>query len=41
MQTSNSVLPDQMTTTDAASFLEFDGVAKIYPTAKGSYTVLE
>jgi nitrate/nitrite transport system ATP-binding protein len=42
MQTSNSVLPDQMTTTDAAaSFLEFDSVAKIYPTAKGSYTVLE
>jgi nitrate/nitrite transport system ATP-binding protein len=41
MQIYNSVLPDQMTTTDAASFLEFDGVAKIYPTAKGSYTVLE
>jgi nitrate/nitrite transport system ATP-binding protein len=44
MQTSNSVLPDQMSTnstTDAPSFLEFDSVAKIYPTAKGSYTVLE
>jgi nitrate/nitrite transport system ATP-binding protein len=40
MQTSNSVIPDQMTT-DSTSFLEFDSVAKIYPTAKGSYTVLE
>jgi bicarbonate transport system ATP-binding protein/nitrate/nitrite transport system ATP-binding protein len=30
-----------MTSTSSSSFLEFDGVAKIYPTAKGSYTVLE
>ncbi|MFM2314288.1 MAG: hypothetical protein RLZZ04_3564 [Cyanobacteriota bacterium] len=41
MQTSNSVVPSQMTSTSSSSFLEFDGVAKIYPTAKGSYTVLE
>jgi nitrate/nitrite transport system ATP-binding protein len=41
MQTSNSTLPSQISTTNSANFLEFDGVAKIYPTAKGSYTVLE
>jgi nitrate/nitrite transport system ATP-binding protein len=44
MQTSNSTLPAQISTTtsvDSSTFLEFDGVAKIYPTAKGSYTVLE
>jgi nitrate/nitrite transport system ATP-binding protein len=41
MQTSNSVIPDQMTSSSSSSFLEFDSVAKIYPTAKGSYTVLE
>lgn len=41
MQTSNSTLQDRISTTKSASFLEFDRVAKIYPTAKGSYTVLE
>lgn len=41
MQTSNSTLPSQISTTNSANFLEFDSVAKIYPTAKGSYTVLE
>jgi nitrate/nitrite transport system ATP-binding protein len=41
MQTSNSVVPNQITSTSSSNFLEFDSVAKIYPTAKGSYTVLE
>ena len=41
MQVSNSTLPPQISTTNSATFLEFDGVSKIYPTAKGSYTVLE
>jgi nitrate/nitrite transport system ATP-binding protein len=42
MQTSNTALPNQMSTDNSATFLEFDSVAKIYPTAnKGSYTVLE
>lgn len=44
MQISNSTFPTQISTTDSANstaFLEFDGVAKVYPTAKGSYTVLE
>ena len=43
MQTSNSALPNQMSADNSATFLEFDSVAKIYPTAKGkgSYTVLE
>ncbi|NJK57007.1 MAG: ATP-binding cassette domain-containing protein [Pleurocapsa sp. SU_5_0] len=41
MQVSNSTLPAQISTTNSATFLEFDGVSKIYPTAKGSYTVLE
>ncbi len=43
MQTSNSALPNQMSVNNSATFLEFDSVAKIYPTAKGkgSYTVLE
>lgn len=41
MQTSNSTLPSQISTTNSANFLEFDSVAKIYPTAKGSYTVLK
>jgi nitrate/nitrite transport system ATP-binding protein len=43
MQISNSTLPNQMSVNNSAIFLEFDGVAKIYPTdkGKGSYTVLE
>lgn len=42
MQISNSTLPAQISnTTNSETFLEFDGVSKIYPTAKGSYTVLE
>jgi nitrate/nitrite transport system ATP-binding protein len=42
MQTSNSTLSNQISANNSASFLEFDSVAKIYPTAnKGSYTVLE
>ncbi|MGL5833134.1 MAG: ABC transporter ATP-binding protein [Waterburya sp.] len=41
MQTSNITLPSQVSTTNSPNFLEFDSVAKIYPTAKGSYTVLE
>jgi nitrate/nitrite transport system ATP-binding protein len=43
MQTSNNTLSEQISATDSATFLEFDSVAKIYPTAKGksSYTVLE
>lgn len=42
MQISNSTLPAQISTTNSYdTFLEFDGVAKVYPTAKGSYTVLE
>jgi nitrate/nitrite transport system ATP-binding protein len=43
MQISNSTLPNQMSANNSATFLEFDGVAKIYPTdkGKGSYTVLE
>lgn len=42
MQISKSALPDRIPPTEsAATFLEFDGVSKIYPTAKGSYTVLE
>lgn len=42
MQISNSTLPAQISnTTNSDTFLEFDGVSKIYPTAKGSYTVLE
>ncbi len=42
MQISNTTLSAQIsTTTSSDTFLEFDGVAKVYPTAKGSYTVLE
>jgi nitrate/nitrite transport system ATP-binding protein len=43
MQTSNTALPNQMSANNSATFLEFDSVAKVYPTAKGkgSYTVLE
>jgi nitrate/nitrite transport system ATP-binding protein len=41
MQTSNSTLPSQISASNSPNFLEFDSVAKIYPTAKGSYTVLE
>ena len=42
MQISNSTLPNRISATNSATFLEFDGVAKVYPTAKGgSYTVLE
>ncbi|BAZ46720.1 nitrate ABC transporter, ATPase subunits C and D [Chondrocystis sp. NIES-4102] len=41
MQTSNSTISQHIFTKDTANFLEFDGVAKIYPTAKGNYTVLE
>lgn len=41
MQTSNSTLQSHVPTTKPTSFLEFDRVAKIYPTPKGSYTVLE
>ncbi|MBW4533757.1 MAG: nitrate ABC transporter ATP-binding protein [Pleurocapsa minor HA4230-MV1] len=43
MQISNSTLPNNISATNSATFLEFDSVAKIYPTdkGKGSYTVLE
>ena len=43
MQISNSTLPNQMSADNSATFLEFDGVAKVYSTdkGKGSYTVLE
>jgi nitrate/nitrite transport system ATP-binding protein len=43
MQISNSTLPNNISANNSATFLEFDGVAKIYPTdkGKGSYTVLE
>jgi bicarbonate transport system ATP-binding protein/nitrate/nitrite transport system ATP-binding protein len=43
MQISNSALPNKISSTKSATFLEFDSVAKIYPTAKGkgSYIVLE
>jgi nitrate/nitrite transport system ATP-binding protein len=43
MQISNSTLPNQISANNSATFLEFDSVAKIYPTdkGKGSYTVLE
>ncbi len=41
MQISNSTLPNQISVANSAPFLEFDGVSKIYPSAKGSYTVLE
>jgi nitrate/nitrite transport system ATP-binding protein len=43
MQISNSTLPNNISANNSATFLEFDSVAKIYPTAKGkgSYTVLE
>jgi nitrate/nitrite transport system ATP-binding protein len=43
MQISNSTLPNNISANNSATFLEFDSVAKIYPTdkGKGSYTVLE
>jgi nitrate/nitrite transport system ATP-binding protein len=41
MQLSDTTLQNQVLPTNSATFLEFDGVAKIYPTAKGDYTVLE
>lgn len=41
MQTSNTTLRDRVSTAQSTAFLEFDGVAKVYPTAKGKYTVLE
>ncbi|BAU66172.1 nitrate ABC transporter, ATPase subunits C and D [Stanieria sp. NIES-3757] len=41
MQISSNTLPNQLSSSNSADFLQFDGVAKIYPTAKGSYTVLE
>jgi nitrate/nitrite transport system ATP-binding protein len=41
MQISDNTLPNQVVKTTSVNFLEFDSVAKIYPTAKGDYTVLE
>ncbi|AFZ35098.1 nitrate ABC transporter, ATPase subunits C and D [Stanieria cyanosphaera PCC 7437] len=41
MPTLNNSVENQLSSSTSANFLEFDGVAKIYPTAKGSYTVLE
>ncbi|MGL4882391.1 MAG: nitrate ABC transporter ATP-binding protein [Waterburya sp.] len=43
MQISNNTLQNNISANNSATFLEFDSVAKIYPTAKGkgSYTVLE
>jgi bicarbonate transport system ATP-binding protein/nitrate/nitrite transport system ATP-binding protein len=41
MPTLNNSVENQLSSPTSADFLEFDGVAKIYPTAKGSYTVLE
>lgn len=41
MHTSDTTLQDRVSTAQSAAFLEFDRVAKVYPTAKGNYTVLE
>jgi nitrate/nitrite transport system ATP-binding protein len=41
MQISNQTLSNPVSLTTSTTFLEFDGVAKIYPTAKGDYTVLK
>jgi nitrate/nitrite transport system ATP-binding protein len=41
MQLSNQTLSNQVSPKTSTNFLEFDGVAKIYPTAKGDYTVLK
>lgn len=41
MQITDNSLQKQISPTTSTAFLEFDSVSKIYPTAKGSYTVLE
>jgi bicarbonate transport system ATP-binding protein/nitrate/nitrite transport system ATP-binding protein len=41
MQITNNNLQKQISSTTSTAFLEFDSVSKVYPTAKGSYTVLE
>jgi bicarbonate transport system ATP-binding protein/nitrate/nitrite transport system ATP-binding protein len=41
MQITDNSLQQQISPTTSTAFLEFDSVSKIYPTAKGSYTVLE
>jgi bicarbonate transport system ATP-binding protein/nitrate/nitrite transport system ATP-binding protein len=41
MQITDNSLQQQISPTTSTAFLEFDSVSKVYPTAKGSYTVLE
>jgi len=41
MPTLNNSVQNQILSPISSNFLEFDGVSKIYPTANGSYTVLE
>jgi nitrate/nitrite transport system ATP-binding protein len=41
MQITDNSLQQQILPTTSTAFLEFDSVSKVYPTAKGSYTVLE
>jgi bicarbonate transport system ATP-binding protein/nitrate/nitrite transport system ATP-binding protein len=41
MQITDNSLQKQISPTMSTAFLEFDSVSKIYPTAKGNYTVLE
>lgn len=41
IQITDNSLQNQISPTTSTAFLEFDSVSKVYPTAKGSYTVLE
>ena len=41
MPTLNNSVQNQILSPISSNFLEFDGVSKVYPTANGSYTVLE
>jgi nitrate/nitrite transport system ATP-binding protein len=41
MPTLNNSIQNPIASPIASSFLEFEGVSKVYPTANGSYTVLE
>jgi nitrate/nitrite transport system ATP-binding protein len=41
MPTLNNSVQNQIASPISSSFLEFDGVSKVYPTANGTYTVLE
>jgi ABC-type nitrate/sulfonate/bicarbonate transport system ATPase subunit len=41
MQTINEPIAPNTVTSDRQPFLEITGVSKVYPTADGSYTVLE